>query len=206
MLTFILKYIPQRTLIIASSALLVLLLTGFSVNHLHNKSLAQKEAAHQAALVAQTQESLNKVNVLQGKIDELGSVVLEKEKKLAESNAKLKAAIGKPLPPMPPTPPGVDPCEPVRVAATQREAVLVEALDLAVVTKNDAEAVIPPLKAQFNFAIQQKDQALVAVKNEKELVTSLSLKLDATEKSLHTWKVGGITLGVTGLAYLLLKR
>lgn len=203
MLTYPLIKVPTKPLIISALALALLCGGGFAAR----RWVQKRDAAHQALLIKQTQDSLDKINVLQGKIDQLGTVVADREQKLAVANTKLQAALKKPLPPLPPAPTqGEDPCKEVRLVAQEREDVLVEQRDAAVDAKEAAEAVIPPLTQQFHFAVQQKDEALVAVGKEKELVTSLSLKLEKTESSLHTWKVGGITVGVVGLTYLLIKH
>jgi peptidoglycan hydrolase CwlO-like protein len=203
MLTTILSKIPLKNIIIAT-ALVILLIGGWEW---HTHALAKREAQYQADLVKKTQDHLDKVNALQGKIDLLGTEVSDREAKLKDANQRLTVALKKPLPPLPPIPPGVvDPCAEVRIAAAAREEVLQEQVTEAVAAKETAEAVLPPLHAQVTLLTQQKSEALLAVDNQKDLMKSLNLKLDKTEDSLHTWKVGGITLGVTGLVYLLVKH
>ena len=189
---------------IGASVLAILLIGGAAIHHWHNQVLVARDKAHQMELQAQTAAHVNKINNLQGQIDQLGITVSDKTTKLADSNAKLTKALAVKLPPMPPAPTaGVDPCAEVRVVAKQREDVLTEQKVEAVAAKDAAEAIIPPLTLQFNLATQQKVEAVGALNNQMELNGALKLDLIKAEDSAFKWKVGGITVGVAGLIELL---
>lgn len=202
MLTSLLKLIPAKPLVIGTGICVALVGGGAYLRHWHNQKVALAHRAHQQELDRRTQEHLDRVHYLEGRVVQLQAVVDKKEADLTEAKRKLAAALSKPLPPLPDPPQGPDPCAEVREVAAQREAILVEQRDTAVAAQADAEAIIPLLEEQLRLETAAKFEIKSALELQKEKTITLTLDRDRALESAHRWKVGGLTVGIAGVTYI----
>lgn len=206
MLPTFLRLIPTKALVIGTALSVAIVGGGLYARHWHNQKVAEQHKAYVADLDKRTQDAKDNANKLEGQIAQLQVTVAEKETKLQTANQKLAASLGKPLPPMPDPPPTADPCAEVRKVAQEREGILTDQRDSAIAAKTAAEEVLPPLKEQLKLETAAKLEYKAGLDLQVAKVSTITLDLDKANDRAFKWKVGGITVGVVGLTYILLHH